>query len=162
MAAEAYREGCRESFRWLQHAGVAWDADIGAQLTVELARRPPKQRLKWLLNEIRSKTVLTAAESYLSQAIADLGNDAVPVLEKWLQELWATRATETRHPDETYTYTDKMIEEAYWILSATGIDAALQVLNTQLEHCRSAGEESLEYLLERVLREMPRVFVSDW
>jgi hypothetical protein len=162
MAAEAYREGCRESFDWLSRAGIAWDADIGARLSVELARRPPKQRLKWLLNEIRSKTVLTAAESYLSQAIADLGNDAVPVLEKWLQELWATRATETRHPDETYTYTDKMIEEAYWILSATGIDAALQVLNTQLEHCRSAGEESLEYLLERVLREMPRVFVSDW
>ena len=162
MAAEAYREGCRESFDWLSRAGIAWDADIGARLSVELARRPPRQRLKWLLNEIRSKTVLTAAESYLSQAIADLGNDAVPVLEKWLQELWATRATETRHPDETYTYTDKMIEEAYWILSATGIDAALQVLNTQLEHCRSAGEESLEYLLERVLREMPRVFVSDW
>ena len=162
MAVEAHREGCSQSFDWLSRAGIALDADIGARLTVELARRPSEQRLKWLLDEIRSKTVLTAVESYLSQAIADLGNNAVPVLEKWLQELWATRATETRPPDETYTYTDNMIELACWILSATGSGTALQVLNAQLEHCRSAGEESLEYLLERVLREMPWVFVSDW
>jgi hypothetical protein len=39
MAAEAYREGCRESFDWLSRAGIAWDADIGARLTVELAKR---------------------------------------------------------------------------------------------------------------------------
>ena len=55
-----------------------------------------------------------------------------------------------------------MIEEAYWLLSATGSDAALRVLKAQYEHCRGAGEESLEYLLERVLRETPKVFVSDW
>jgi hypothetical protein len=162
MAAEAYREGCRESFDWLKHAGVAWEADLGAWLTVELAKRTPEQRLSWLMEQMRSKTVLTAAESYLSQAIADLGELAVPALEKWLQELWAARATEVRNSDETYTRTDKMIEEAYWLLSATGSDAALQVLKAQYEHCRGAGEKSLEISLERVLRETPWVFVSDW
>jgi hypothetical protein len=162
MAAEAYREGCRESFDWLSRAGIAWDADIGARLTVELAKRTPEQRLSWLMEQMRSKTVLTAAESYLSQAIADLGELAVPALEKWLQELWAARATETRNPDETYTHTDKMIEEAYWLLSATGSDAALAVLRAQYEQCRSADEGGLEALLERVLRETPWVFVSDW
>jgi hypothetical protein len=163
MAAEAYREGCRESFDWLSRAGIAWDADIGAWLTVELAKRTPEQRLSWLMEQMRSKTVLTAAESYLSQAIADLGELAVPALEKWLQELWAARATETRNPDETYTHTDKMIEEAYWLLSATGSDAALQVLKAQYEHCRGAGrEKGWRALLERVLRETPWVFVSDW
>jgi hypothetical protein len=162
MAAEAYREGCRESFDWLSRAGIAWDADIGARLTVELAKRTPEQRLSWLMEQMRSKTVLTPADSYLSQAIADLGELAVPALEKWLQELWAARATETRNPDETYTRTDKMIEEAYWLLSATGSDAALQVLKAQYEHCRGAGEKSLEISLERVLRETPWVFVSDW
>jgi hypothetical protein len=162
MAAEAYREGCRESFDWLKHAGIAWEADIGAWLTVELAKRTPEQRLSWLMEQMRSKTVLTAAESYLSQAIADLGELAVPALEKWLQELWAARATETRNPDETYTHTDKMIEEACWILSATGSDAALRVLKAQYEHCRGADEEGLEALLKRVLRETPWVFVSDW
>jgi hypothetical protein len=162
MAAEAYREGCRESFDWLSRAGIAWDADIGARLTVELAKRTPEQRLSWLMEQMRSKTVLTAAESYLSQAIADLGELAVPALEKWLQELWAARATEVRNSDETYTRTDNMIEEAYWLLSATGSDAALAVLRAQYEQCRSADEEWLEDLLERVLRETPWVFVSDW
>jgi hypothetical protein len=162
MAAEAYREGCRQSFDWLSRAGIAWDADIGARLTVELARRPSEQRLSWLMEQMRPKTVLTPADSYLSQAIADLSDSAVPALEKWLQELWAARAVETRNPDKTYTHTDNMIEEAYWLLSATGSDAALRVLKAQYEHCRGAGEESLEYLLERVLRETPKVFVSDW
>jgi hypothetical protein len=162
MAAEAYREGCRESFDWLSRAGIAWDADIGAWLTVELAKRTPEQRLSWLMEQMRSKTVLTAAESYLSQAIADLGELAVPALEKWLQELWAARATEVRNSDETYTRTDNMVEQAYWILSATGSDAALAVLRAQYEQCRSADEEGLEALLKRVLRETPWVFVSDW
>jgi hypothetical protein len=162
MAAEAYREGCRESFDWLKHAGVAWEADLGAWLTVELAKRTPEQRLSWLMEQMRSKTVLTAAESYLSQAIADLSDSAVPALEKWLQELWAARAVETRNPDKTYTHTDNMIEEAYWLLSATGSDAALAVLRAQYEQCRSADEEGLEALLKRVLRETPWVFVSDW
>jgi hypothetical protein len=114
------------------------------------------------MDDMRSKTVLTPADSYLSQAIADLGELAVPALEKWLQELWAARATETRNPDETYTRTDNMVEEACWILSATGSDAALQVLKAQYEQCRSADEEGLEALLKRVLRETPWVFVSDW
>jgi hypothetical protein len=162
MAAEAYREGCRQSFDWLSRAGIAWDADIGARLTVELAKRTPEQRLSWLMEQMRSKTVLTAAESYLSQAIADLSDSAVPALEKWLQELWAARAVETRNPDKTYTHTDNMIEKAYWLLSATGSDAALRVLKAQYEHCRSADEEGLEALLKRVLREAPWVFVSDW
>jgi hypothetical protein len=162
MAAEAYREGCRESFDWLSRAGIAWDADIGAWLTVELAKRTPEQRLSWLMEQMRSKTVLTAAESYLSQAIADLGELAVPALEKWMQELWAARAIETRNPDKTYTRTDNMVEQACWILSATGSDAALAVLRAQYEQCRSADEEGLEALLKRVLRETPWVFVSDW
>jgi hypothetical protein len=162
MAAEAYREGCRESFDRLKHAGVAWEADLGAWLTVELAKRTPEQRLSWLMEQMRSKTVLTAAESYLSQAIADLGELAVPALEKWLQELWAARATEVRNSDETYTHTDNMVEEACWILSATGSDAALAVLRAQYEQCRSADEGGLEALLKRVLRETPWVFVSDW
>jgi len=55
-----------------------------------------------------------------------------------------------------------MIEEAYWLLSATGSDAALAVLRAQYEQCRSADEEGLEALLKRVLRETPWVFVSDW
>jgi hypothetical protein len=162
MAAEAYCEGCRESFDWLKHAGVAWEADLGAWLTVELAKRTPEQRLSWLMEQMRSKTVLTPADSYLSQAIADLSDSAVPALEKWLQELWAARAVETRNPDKTYTHTDNMIEEAYWLLSATGSDAALRVLKAQYEQCRSADEEGLEALLKRVLRETPWVFVSDW
>ena len=162
MAAEAYREGCRQSFDWLSRAGIAWDADIGARLTVELARQPSEQRLRRLMDDMRSKTVLTPADSYLSQAIADLSDSAVPALEKWLQELWAARAVETRNPDKTYTHTDNMIEEAYWLLSATGSDAALAVLRAQYEQCRSADEEGLEALLKRVLRETPWVFVSDW
>lgn len=163
MAAEAYREGCRESFKWLQHAGVAWDADIGAQLTVELATRAPEQRLNWLMEQMRSKTVLTPAEYYLSQAIADSGDRAIPALEKWLQELWDERAIEKRQqPNEPYPHTHTMIRQAYEILSAIGSRAALRVLQAQSEHCRGLDESYLEYHSEFSVRDAPWVFVSDW
>jgi hypothetical protein len=146
-----------------QHAGVAWDADIGAQLTVELATRAPEQRLNWLMEQMRSKTVLTPAEWYLSQAIADLGDRAIPALEKWLQELWNERAIEKRQqPNEPYPHTHTMIRQAYEILSAIGSRAALRVLQAQSEHCRGLDESYMEYHSELSIRDAPWVFVSDW
>jgi hypothetical protein len=164
MAAEAYREDCRESFDWLKRAGIAWDADIGAQLTVELSGRTPEQRLKWLMDEMRSKTVLSPVEYYLSQAIADLGELAVPALEQWLQELWEERATKkAQRSDKPYTCrAENMIRQAYEILSAIGSRAALRVLQAQSEQCRGLDESYLEYHSELSIRDAPRVFVSDW
>jgi hypothetical protein len=164
MAAEAYREGCRESFEWLQHAGVAWDADIGAQLTVELSVRTPEQRLSWLMEQMRPKSVLRLIEYYLSQAIADLDERAIPVLERWLQELWEERATKkAQRSDKPYTCrAENMTRQAYAILSAIGSSEALQVLQTQSEHCRGLEESYLEYHSELFIRKAPWVFVSDW
>ncbi|MEJ5293633.1 MAG: hypothetical protein WHT28_00165 [Fimbriimonadales bacterium] len=157
MAAEAYRQGCQESFDWLQRAGVEWDADRAAWLTAELAVRSPEQRIAWLMEQIRTKSALTVVDEYLFQALADQGERAVPALEKWLNALWDERTSEKPAP---YTRTDRMLRLCFALLSGTGSSRANSLLQQQRELCQ--GNEYLRSNLALILKQSPWTFVSDW
>jgi hypothetical protein len=158
MAADAYKNGYRDSFRWLNQSGIVWDSDIAAWLSVELATRSPAQQLAWLLDQFRAKSTIRFQDAYLSQALSDLGEMAVSPLEQWLDDLWRERASEVRQ--SSYTRTDRLLIQCFALLSATCTAKGRAILIQQYNRCRS--DDYLRSNLALILDQSPWTFVSDW
>jgi hypothetical protein len=158
MAAEAYSRGHRDVFHWLDRAGIAWNSDPAAWLCVRLVNLSAEQRVEWLMSQLRTKSVLRPEDAYLCQALSDLGEIAVDPLQKWLDELWQERSSESRQ--SPYTRTDRLLTECVALLSATGTANGRSILVQQYSRCQA--DLYLQSNLALILDQSPWTFTSDW
>jgi hypothetical protein len=158
MAAEAYSRGHRDVFHWLDRAGIAWNSDPAAWLCVRLVNLSAEQRVEWLMSQLRTKSVLRPEDAYLCQALSDLGEIAVDPLQKWLDELWQERSSESRQ--SPYTRTDRLLTECFALLSATGTANGKSIIAQQYSRCRD--DLYLRSNLASILDQSPWTFTSDW
>jgi len=152
MASNAYTKGFHGAFTSLERAGIVWESDIAAWLTVQLSIQPPQNRVSWLMRQIQDKEIITPKDKYLSQAIADLGNDASESLVSWLYELLAER------DERLAPRSDVRLKRCINILS--GLDT-LASRNALLRLRQLVKEPYVIHLLDTALNH-PWVFTSDW
>ena len=158
MAVEAYKGGVLEAINRCEAAGVRWQNDVAASLTVRLAYLSEEERIRWLLGYLRSRNAFTPADSYFEQALADCGEGALKPITDWLDQVLQERFTEER--STPYTRSETLIVKGLKLLAAIGTPESQLLLRQYRE--RVAGDEYLCYLIDAFLRHSPKCLTSDW
>ncbi len=157
MAVEAYKGGARDAIEWCERAGIKWQSDVAASLTVQLAFFTEEERAKWLVQLLQSRDAFTPADSYLMQALADCGEKALIEVSKWLEAVFQERMQEERKT--LYTRTDRILLIGFSILSGIGTRESQGMLQQYRDRVEN---EYLSNNIYRIIDQSPWTFTSDW
>ena len=100
MAAVAYEQGYHQAFADLVSQGIRLEADFRANLILHLTYRTPKQRVEWLMSQLKASNATTHHTYYVIQALADCGDSGLKAILEWFEELRQTAGVDTHSFDK--------------------------------------------------------------
>lgn len=138
MASEAYAKGVRNAFTSLK---LDFSLDPVAQLKMKLGQMPKKERIKWLVDLLSRKKVLSWQENYEMQALADEGQEAVEVIITKLKEMMTKRQDYPAHAG---------FAALFRTLAAIGDHRVIPVIETFLND----SNEWVQYYAQQALKDL--------
>jgi hypothetical protein len=141
MAQEAYEAGVRDAF---ELSGVDWS---NFEVRVQVAKMPPAERIRWLVEQIGNTEVVRSREDLMRQLLVDEGSAAIDTIYAELE----------RHKDSSHSNTG--VRSLIGVLASIACmdEKALQALEKVAQFPNQKLRASARGALEQYRQRLPKL-----